>query len=151
MRKKIMLTLVATLLASAVAPTMASAQEWRGGHERRDDRHDNRHDRRDDRHDNRYERRDDRREDWRGYREAHGDVFRGPAYVGPRGYAYRPIEQGHRFAPQYYNRRYWVNDPAQYRLPPAPRHQRWVRYGHDVVRVDITTGRALQIYGSFFL
>lgn len=91
------------------------------------------------------------REDWRDYRRAHADRFRGPAYIGPRGYAYRPVPVGYRFAPDYYAPRYWVNDPGYYRLPMLPRHERWVRYGRDVVRVDIGTGRTLQVFGSFFL
>jgi Ni/Co efflux regulator RcnB len=37
-----------------------------------------------------------------------------------------------------------------YRLPPPGINQRWVRYGRDVVRIDLRSGRVLQVYGSFF-
>jgi len=29
--------------------------------------------------------------------------------------------------------------------------QRWVRYGRDVVRVDLRSGRVIQVFGQFFL
>jgi Ni/Co efflux regulator RcnB len=141
MRNMMTLTLAAAFLGSALAPAMASAQEARGGHEQAQERRD----------DHRDERREERRDDWRAYRDTHGEVFRGGAYAAPRGQAYRPIAQGERFAPEFYQRRYWVANPARYHLPPAGPHQRWVRYGHDMVRVDIGSGRALEVYGSFFL
>jgi len=161
MRKILMLALAAATVAPVIAPTAASAQsarELRG--DQRDIAREHREIRQDmARGDYREARRDMRdlrnarqeyREDWRDYRRAHGDVFRGPAYAGPRGYAYRPITPGYQFAPDYYHRRYWINDPMAYRLPPPGVNQRWVRYGRDVVRIDLRTGRALQVYGSFF-
>lgn len=154
-------TLMLALAAAAIVPTAASAQsahELR--HDQRDIAREHREIQRDmARGDYREARRDMRdlhnarqeyREDWRDYRRAHGDVFRGPAYAGPRGYAYRPIAPGYQFAPDYYHRRYWIADPMAYRLPPPGMNQRWVRYGRDVVRVDLRTGRVLQVYGSFF-
>ena len=89
------------------------------------------------------------REDWRDYRRRNPDVYRGPAYVGPRGYAYRPVSVGYRFAPAYYDRRYWV-DPYRYRLRPVGPYERWVRYGRDVVRIDIRNGRVVESYNGFF-
>jgi hypothetical protein len=166
MRKFIQITLAAATLATAAAPAIANAQ---GYGEVRQDRREMQRDRgeirrdmaRGDNREARPELRDDRREfredrreyreDWRDYRQAHADRFRGPRYDGPRGYAYRPVSVGYRFAPEYYSQRYWVNNPAYYRLPALPRHERWVRYGRDVVRVDIGSGRTLQVFGSFFL
>lgn len=148
------------LLAATIAPVMASAQTP----ELRRDRQDIREERRDvreaqrygDRQDVREERRDlrearrEHREDWRDYRRDHRDAYRQPAYIGPRGYRYRPVVVGHRFEPVYYGRRYLVADPARYRLPPAGFHQRWVRYGNDVVLVNIRNGRVIQVYNGFF-
>ena len=156
MRKMIILG----LLAATIAPTMASAQNG----ELRRDREQIREERgvlRDarrygDRHDVREERRDVRearreyRQDWRDYRRDHRDVYRMPAYVGPRGYRYRPVVIGHRFEPVYYGRRYLIADPWRYRLPPAAGFQRWVRYGNDVVLVNVRTGRVVQVYNGFF-
>ena len=91
------------------------------------------------------------REDWRDYRRTHGDVYRRGTYAGPRGYRYRPVTTGYRFAPSYYGRQYWINDYATYRLPrPGYGYQRWVRYGNDVVLVDTRSGRVVQVYNRFF-
>jgi len=138
--------LILALAASTLAPIAAQAQE---GHDQ-GQRHEMREDRRDDRRDFREEGRDDR-QDWRSYREAHRDAFRGGPYAGPRGFAYRPVAPGYRFAREYYAPRYWINNPGVYRLPQAPVGQRWVRYGRDVVRVDLRSGRVIQVFGQFFL
>ncbi|WP_157215627.1 RcnB family protein [Flavisphingomonas formosensis] len=90
------------------------------------------------------------REDWRDYRQAHRDVYRRGAYVGPRGYAYRPVPVGYRFAPRYYHSRYWISDPWTYRLPRVAGPQRWIRYGNDVVLVNIRTGRVITVHRDFF-
>ena len=89
------------------------------------------------------------REDWRDYRRRNPDIYRGPAYVGPRGYAYRPISPGYRFDRSYYDRRYWI-DPVRYRLATPLGYQRWVRYGRDVALVDVRSGRVVQVYTGFF-
>ena len=156
MRKAILLG----LLAATIAPTMASAQDAELRHDRRDIREEQQ-ELRDayrygDRQDVREERRDLRdarreyREDWRDYRRDHRDVYRRPAYIGPRGYRYRPVVIGHRFDPVYYDRRYVIADPWRYRLPRVTGFQRWVRYGNDVVLVNLRTGRVVQVYNGFF-
>jgi len=162
MRKILILALAASTLAPIAAqaqdrgPQGGQAQGVRqeqrdGGHDRGEAHADNRAEGRgDDHRDFREERRDDRR-DWRSYREAHRDAFRGSPYVGPRGFAYRPVAPGYRFDRDYYAQRYWINNPGAYRLPQAPVGQRWVRYGHDVVRVDLRSGRVIQVFGQFFL
>jgi len=162
MRKFIMAALAASTLVPAVAiPVAAQAQS--AGEVRRDQR-DLQRDRRDlrdaqrygDRRDVREARRDVRdsrqelREDWRDYRRTHRDAYRRPAYAGPRGYAYRPVAVGYRFHPSYYARNYWVNDYGRYRLPAPARGAQWVRYGNDVVLVNVRTGRVMQVYNGFF-
>jgi len=156
--RKLLLT---GLLAATILPGVAQAQsagELRG--DRRDIREQQRDLNRDYRNGaSRREIRDDRRDvrearreyrgDWQDYRRAHPDRFRGPGYIGPRGYAYRPVNVGYRFAPVYYDRRYWV-DPYAYHLRPIGRYDRWVRYGSDVVRIDIRNGRTLEVHGGFF-
>jgi Ni/Co efflux regulator RcnB len=92
----------------------------------------------------------DRSQDWRDYRRSHPDVYRGPAYAGPRpGWRYRPVAAGYRFDPTFYDRRYWV-DPVRYRLPAYGPDRRWVRYGNDVVLVNMRDGRVLNVYNGFF-
>jgi len=149
------------LMAAVAAPTIAQAQSL---HEARQSQREVREERRDlreaqlygSRSDVREERRELRdarreaREDWRDYRRAHRDVYRRPAYAGPRGYAYRAIEPGHRFERQYYGSRYVISDPWHYRLPRTWGANRWVRYGNDVVLVNVRTGRVLEVHRGFF-
>jgi Ni/Co efflux regulator RcnB len=137
MRKLIILG----LMAAAALPTVASAQTA----ELRRDRQDIRDERRDLR-----EARREYREDWRDYRRDHRDVYRRPAYAGPRGFAYRPVAVGHRFAPAYYSQRYVIANPWRYRLPQVSGNRRWVRYGNDVVLVNIRNGRVLEVHRNFF-
>jgi Ni/Co efflux regulator RcnB len=153
--------LLAALAATVLTPAIASAQDARDlrhdqremRHDRNDLRHDERRgdwrDARNDRHDLRQDRRDTR-EDWRGYRDSHRDTFRMRPYQGPRGYAYRAVTPGFVFAPGYYHQRYWIANPGQYRLPVARPGLRWVRYGNDVVLVNVRTGRVIQVYNGFF-
>jgi Ni/Co efflux regulator RcnB len=139
--------LMAAVAAAVAVPGVASAQSAR------EVRHDQREVHKDMRRGHYQEAREDRRElreDWRDYRKSHRQVYHRPAYRGPRGYAYRPVTVGHRFAPSYYGRNYWVNDYATYRLPRPGAYQRWVRYGNDVVLVNTRNGRVIQVYNGFF-
>ena len=156
MRKIILMA----LMAATAVPSLASAQTA----ELRRDRQDIREQRQDvrdamrhgDRDDVREQQRDLReakreyREDWKDYRNDHRDAFHRPRYVGPRGYSYRPVDVGHRFAPRYYSRRYIIADPGMYRLPPAYGHRRWVRYGNDVILVNVRNGRVIEVHRDFF-
>lgn len=94
--------------------------------------------------------RQEKKEDWRGYRSTHRNLYRRSAYNGPRGYRYHPVTVGYVFAPDYYSRQYWINDPWTYRLSRPTGDQRWIRYGNDVALVNTRNGRVLQVYNSFF-
>ena len=153
--------LAALAAATIAAPIAAGAQSY---DEVRRDRHELRQDRRDlrdaqyrgdrgDVRDARQELREDRREtrgDWRDYRRSHPDAFRRGGYRGPSGYRYRPVNVGYRFQPGYYGRNYWVNDWQNYRLARPLGYQRWVRYGNDVVLVDIRNGTVASVNNGFF-
>jgi Ni/Co efflux regulator RcnB len=155
MRKAIL----ATLLAITVVPTVGYAQSG----ELRRDRQDIREQQRDlrdaqrygDRSDIREERRDLRdarreyRDDWRDHRRRNPSAYRAGRYAGPQGYRYRPVNAGYRFQPSYYSQRYWI-DANRYHLPRPIASQRWVRYGNDVVLVDIRSGRVIRSYNRFF-
>ncbi|MGF7155952.1 RcnB family protein [Novosphingobium gossypii] len=162
MRKFFMIALAASVaLPTMAAPTTASAQSAR---EVRDSAREVRRDQRDLRQAQRYgDRRDVRdarrnlndsrrelREDWRDYRRSNRQAFHRPAYVGPRGYAYRPVAVGHRFDRAYYGDRYVVRDYARYRLPAPRAGHRWIRYNNDVVMVNPRSGRVVQVYNGFF-
>jgi Ni/Co efflux regulator RcnB len=149
------------LMAAVAAPSIAQAQSWQ---EARDSQRQVREERRElrdaqrfgDHRDVREERRDVReaqreaRQDWRDYRRAHRDAYRRSEYVGPRGYVYRPVNVGYRFAPHYYSPRYVIADPYRYRLPAAGRGLQWIRYGNDVVLVNRRTGRVIEVHNRFF-
>lgn len=148
MKKLIMAALAAGVVVPSVAvPGIASAQSI---HEvRRDAREVRRDVRRGDYREAREDRRE-LREDWRDYKRAHPKVYKRGAYVGPRGYRYRPVAVGYRFAPEYRASRYWINDYGIYRLPAPRAHARWIRYGNDAVLIDARTGAAITIYTGFF-
>jgi Ni/Co efflux regulator RcnB len=152
---------VSVALPTLAIPTMASAQSARevnnSARDLREEQRDVRQaERYGDRRDVREERRDVRdarqelREDWRDYRKSHRNAYKRPSYAGPRGYTYRPVAAGHRFAPAYYGNRYWVRDYSTYRLPAPRAGHRWVRYGNDVVMVNVRTGRVVTVYNGFF-
>jgi Ni/Co efflux regulator RcnB len=162
MRKFITAAIAASVAIPTLAvPTMASAQSARevrhSAHEVRKDERDlrqakrygDRNDVRDARHDVR-DSRQELREDWRDYRNTHRSTYKRPAYVGPRGYAYRPVAVGHRFDRAYYGDRYWVRNYSTYRLPAPRAGHRWIRYGNDVLLVNVSTGRVVTAYNSFF-
>jgi len=86
----------------------------------------------------------------RDNRRDNRQAYRGPAYSGPRGYSYRPVAVGHRFEPAYYGSRYQVNDYRRYNLPAPTRGARWVRYGNDMVMVNVNNGRVLRVQRAFF-
>lgn len=149
------------LMAAVAIPSIAQAQSWQEARESQRQVREERRELRDaqrygDRRDIREERREyqdarrEARQDWRDYRRSHRDVYNRPAYIGPRGYRYRPVGVGYRFQPHYYSSRYVIADPYRYRLPQAGRWTRWVRYGNDVVLVNIRTGRVIEVHNSFF-
>ncbi|TVV69867.1 RcnB family protein [Sphingomonas solaris] len=158
MRKFFLSGLIAVTAATGLAGTV-NAQTPELRHNRQEvreqqrdlrdaQRYGNRHDVRDARKDLR-EARQEQREDWRDYRRTNRDVFHGPAYVGPRGYRYRPVATGYRLQPAYYGSRY-VIDGNRYRLPRATGVNRWVRYGNDVLLVNSRTGRVVTAHNGFF-
>ena len=153
--------LIAALAASTLVPAMASAQsagEVRRGQQevQRDQRDVRQAERQGDwqkAQRARQETREDQREvneDWRDYRKAHRQVFQRGTYNAPRGMRYRPVSVGHTFRPAFYSNQYSLSNYASYRLPRPGYNQRWVRYGNDVVRVDVRNGRVLQVIRNFF-
>jgi Ni/Co efflux regulator RcnB len=153
--------LIAALAASAIVPAAASAQSAR---EVRQDRREVSQDRREVRRDvargnfdearrDSRELREDRRElqeDWQDYRRTHRSEFRRDAYVAPRGLRYRPVAIGAQLNNRFYGRNYWLGDYGRYRLPRLGMNQQYVRYGNDVLLVNMRTGRVVRVYRDFF-
>jgi Ni/Co efflux regulator RcnB len=157
MRKLIMMALMAATALPATGAVAQTRELQRDRQEIREQRQDLRQAQRyGDRRDIREERRDVRearqeyREDWRDYRKRNGNLFRQGRYVAPRGVVYRPVRQGVNLNRAFYNQRYWISDPYRYRLPRVGPNQRWVRYGNDVLLVNIRNGRVLAVNSGFF-
>ena len=130
--------------------------------ERREDRRDWRQDRRGDRRDWRQDRRHDRRDwnrdwrrdnryDWQSWRYRNRNIFRVSPYYSPfRNHRYSRFSIGLFLGQPFYDQRYWLSDPWQYRLPPAPPGTRWVRYYNDVLLIDTWDGQVLDVIYDFF-
>lgn len=69
------------------------------------------------------------------------------AYVAPvRNWTYRPVTVGYRLQPSFYGSNYYITDYGAYHLQaPGNRWLRWIRYGNDLLLVNIRTGRVLQV------
>lgn len=94
--------------------------------------------------------RHDHRYDWRSYRTRYGSLYRLGRYYDPYGWGYRRYSTGFNLWPSYYGSGFWLNDPWQYRLPPAYGPYRWVRYYDDALLVDIYTGRVVDVIHGVF-
>jgi len=94
--------------------------------------------------------RNDGRYDWRRYRDRNRSHFRIGIYFDPFGYNYRRWSVGSFLNAGYYGSSYWLNDPWQYRLPPAYGPYRWVRYWNDALLVNIYTGEVEDVIHGFF-
>jgi hypothetical protein len=94
--------------------------------------------------------RHDHRYDWRNYRDRHRTIFRIGHYYDPYGWGYRRFSTGFNLWPSYYGSSFWLNDPWQYRLPPAYGPYRWVRYYDDALLVNIYSGEVVDVVYNFF-
>ena len=94
--------------------------------------------------------RNDRRYDWRRYRDRNRSVFQIGFYYDPFGYNYRRYSLGSFLYPSYYQSNFWINDPWQYRLPPAYGPYRWVRYHNDALLIDTYSGEVVDVIHGFF-
>ena len=93
-----------------------------------------------------------RLEPWQELREANEDLFRAPDYVSPRGLPQRRVSVGDQLAMPFYGESYRIADFETYRLPrPAGSDQQYVRYGDDVLLVNVRSGRVVRVYRDFFL
>jgi len=96
--------------------------------------------------------RSDRRYDWQRHRHQYHHHYRAPRYYNPYGYryGYRRFGIGIYLDSLFFSNRYWLSDPWEYRLPPAPYGTRWVRYYDDVLLVDIRSGYVVDVIHNFF-
>jgi len=95
--------------------------------------------------------RNDNRYDWQRYRTSNRSLFHSGRYYAPyRNYNYNRLSIGLVLDSLFYSQNYWIGDPWQYRLPPAPYGTQWVRYYDDVVLVDVYNGEVLDVIYDFF-
>jgi len=77
--------------------------------------------------------------------------IRGPVYHYPRGYAYRYWTIGDILPALFLSSTYYYDDAAQLGLESPPPGYRWVRYGPDLLLVNMHTGAVEQVaYGVFY-
>ncbi|WP_245409656.1 RcnB family protein [Allosphingosinicella vermicomposti] len=94
--------------------------------------------------------RNDRRYDWQRYRYSNRNAYRVGRYYAPYRHNYSRFSIGFFLGQPFYGSRYWINDPWQYRLPPAYAGTRWVRYYDDVLLVDMYSGEVIDVIYDFF-
>jgi Ni/Co efflux regulator RcnB len=145
MRKLILLS----LMAAAAMPAAVSAQSRE---EIRRDRQDVREERQDLSEARRYGDRSDVREERRDVREARQELREDRAdrnrvrYAAPyRGWSYSAVGVGYQLRPTFYANRYFVEDYSRRGLRQPGRFQRWIRYGDDLVLVNVRNGRVIQV------
>ena len=127
MRKAILIG----LMAATMIPSAASAARHDGSrHEVRKEM------RKQVRHDTRHHNQQQVRRHNRGW----------TAYAAPvRHWRYRPVTVGYTLQPAFFGQRYFVSNYSAYRLRSPGRFQRWIRYGNDLLLVNVRNGRVLQV------
>lgn len=96
--------------------------------------------------------RGDNRYGWQRYRQSNRNIFRLPRYYAPSGwgYGYQRFGIGFTLNSLLFSPSYWIDDPFNYRLPPAYGGYRWVRYYNDALLVDVRTGEVVDVEHDIF-
>ena len=76
--------------------------------------------------------------------------YRPPHYYYPSGYHYRRWVTGVVMPALLYRSSYYFTDYRLFGLSSPPRNFRWVRYGPDLLLVDIRNGRVRDVYYNAF-
>jgi Nickel/cobalt transporter regulator len=71
-------------------------------------------------------------------------------FVYPRGWGYQRWAVGAFLPPVFLVRDYWYPDWDLIGLPPPPPDYQWVRYGPDLLLVDLTTGEVIDVVYDVF-
>jgi len=79
------------------------------------------------------------------------DDFARNQYVAPyRNWIYSTVAPGSKLRSRFYGKRYAVGHPDGYELTAAKRNQRWVRYGDDLLLVNVRSGRVIEVASGRF-
>lgn len=90
------------------------------------------------------------REEWQDHRKANRNLYKKKAYVAPKGYKYKAVKVGAKLDRPLYAKPYWVTNYSTYRLPKLSKNLNYIRYGNDVLVVNMTNGRVTRVYDNFF-
>lgn len=71
-------------------------------------------------------------------------------FIYPPGWAYRPWAVGAILPPIFLAPQYYYPDWAALGLDPPPPGAQWVRYGPDLLLVDVNTGQVLEVVPGVF-
>lgn len=86
-----------------------------------------------------------------GFRPPNFRPIHRPGWHYPAGYKYRRWTIGLLLPHLFLSSNYYFDDYANYGFGPPPYGCRWVRYGPDLLLVDVRTGRIRDvIYGAFY-
>jgi Ni/Co efflux regulator RcnB len=142
------------LMAAIAVPSAANAQSRA---EIRNDRQDVREERQELRQAQRYGDRRDVREERREYRDARQELRedradrRSTRYASPyRNWTYSRVQAGVQLRPAFYSSNYYVTDYARRGIRRPGASQQWIRYGDDLLLVNVRTGRVLQVMYNRF-
>ena len=95
--------------------------------------------------------RNDNRYNWSSWRNQNRNRYHLSPYYSPyRNWRYQRFSIGLFLDSLFYDQRYWIGNPYDYRLPAAPYGTQWVRYYDDVILVDVYTGEVLDVIYDFF-
>jgi Ni/Co efflux regulator RcnB len=84
------------------------------------------------------------------YRGRAFERVRSGPYVYPPGWGYRRWEIGAFLPPIFLVRDYWYPDWDLLGLPPPPPDFQWVRYGPDLLLVNLTNGEVVEVVYDVF-
>jgi len=85
------------------------------------------------------------------YRGHPYNPIHGPAFVYPPGWAYRRWAAGAILPPLFLTPAYYYSGWAAHGLPPPAPGFQWVRYGPDLIMVNVATGQVVDVvYGAFY-
>ena len=145
MRKYILMGLMAAVALPAAASAQSQTEIRRDREEVREQREDlrdaRRYGTRDEIREERAELRDAQQELRQDRRDRRRNQYRAPY----RNWTYSTLQPGYRLRQGFYGSRYTVTNRGAYQLRAPGRYQRWIRYGDDILLVNVRTGRVIQV------
>jgi hypothetical protein len=76
--------------------------------------------------------------------------FDGGGYAWPAGYGYAPLLVGAYLAPIFWQPDYFVLDYGYFGLAPPPPGYAWIRYGPDLLMIQLGGGQIGQVIHGFY-